>query len=148
MPTVPARLVTPERLLLEDDVQAVFLRTDTGEAAFLPGHTPLVGALVPGLVRFQHEDGTEERAAVHGGFVQVEGDHVVVLAPVAELAGDIDLDRARRALETATEMLAELNARPTTAVAGADEDGAPDTASAEAARRRAEVRIEVAAPGS
>jgi len=150
MPTVPARLVTPERLLLEDDVQAVFLRTDTGEAAFLPGHTPLVGALVPGLVRFQHEDGTEERAAVHGGFVQVEGDHVVVLAPVAELAGDIDLDRARRALEAATDMLAELNARPATTAAGGDEDGAPDTASAEAeaARRRAEVRIEVAAPGS
>ncbi len=77
------------------------VRTDFGEAAFLPGHTPLIGALVPGVVRFQREDGTEEKAAVHGGFVQVDGDHVVVLAPMAELAEEIDVERARRATESA-----------------------------------------------
>ena len=76
MATFAASLVTPERILLEEEVQAVFLRTDVGDSAFMPGHTPLIGALVPGLVRFQLEDGTEERAAVHGGFVQVENDHV------------------------------------------------------------------------
>jgi hypothetical protein len=75
MATFAASLVTPERILLEEQVQTVFLRTDGGDSAYMPGHTPLIGAIVPGLVRFQLEDGTEERAAVHGGFVQVEGDH-------------------------------------------------------------------------
>ncbi|MHB8437589.1 MAG: ATP synthase F1 subunit epsilon [Acidimicrobiales bacterium] len=140
MATFAASLVTPERTVLETEVQAVMVRTEVGEAAFLPGHTDLIGALVPGLVRFQHEDGSEERAAVHGGFVQVHPDGVTVLAPVAELAADIDVDRARRQLEEAQARLAELGA-PT----GGDDDAAsPEVADAEAARRRAEVRIEVA----
>ena len=61
MATFPASLVTPERVLLEEEVQAVFLRTDGGDAAFCPGTPHSSGAIVPGLVRFQHEDGTEER---------------------------------------------------------------------------------------
>ena len=146
MATLAASLVTPERIVLEADVQAVMLRTEVGEAAFLPGHTELVGALVPGLVRFQRDDGSEERAAVHGGFVQVDGEHVTVLAPIAELAGEIDVDRARRALEEAERELAQLGARA--GGAQADEGSAAGdraVAEAEQARRRAEVRIEVAA---
>ena len=111
----------------------------------MPGHTPLIGALVPGLVRFQHEDGTEERAAVHGGFVQVEGDHVTVLAPVAERAEDIDVDRARRALDAATERVTELGGtRSGTGESAEEAPGGPGSAEAEAAQRRAEVRLEVA----
>jgi len=156
MATFEASLVTPERTLIEEQVQTVFLRTDGGDAAYMPGHTPLIGAIVPGLVRFQHEDGTEERAAVHGGFVQVEGDHVTVLAPIAELAQDIDVDRARRALDVATERVADLAATATGAGAGAGaRDGdrseeAPadrELVEAEAAQRRAEVRLEVAGAG-
>jgi F-type H+-transporting ATPase subunit epsilon len=143
MATFTASLVTPERTLLEREVQAVFLRTDTGDSAYLAGHTPLIGALVPGLVRFQHEDGTEERAAVHGGFVQVTGEGVTILAPVAELAEDIDIDRARHALDVATQKVADLGGVRT---AGDDEtaQGDRDLADAEAARQRAEIRLEVA----
>jgi F-type H+-transporting ATPase subunit epsilon len=105
----------------------------------------LIGALVPGLVRFQHEDGTEERAAVHGGFVQVEGDHVTVLAPVAERAEDIDVDRAQRALDAASERVAELGgARSGTGESAEEDQVDQDLADAEAAQRRAEVRLEVA----
>ena len=144
MATFAASLVTPERILLEEEVQTVFLRTDGGDSAYMPGHTPLIGAVIPGLVRFQLEDGTEERAAVHGGFVQVENDHVTVLAPIAERAEDIDVDRARRALEAATQLVAELGG----ARAGTSEteEAGADRAllDAEAAQRRAEVRLEVA----
>lgn len=144
MSSFPASLVTPERTVLDTEVQAVMLRTVDGEAAFLPGHTDLVGALVPGPVRFQHQDGTEERAAVHGGFVQVHPDHVVVLAPIAELEGEIDLDRARRALEEADQALAELGT-----AAGEEEAGAGlRRLELEDARRRAQLRIEVVSPGS
>ena len=143
MASFRSRLVTPERVLLEEDVQAVIVRTDVGDATFMPGHTRLIGALVPGSVRFQREDGTEERAAVHGGLVQVDGEQVVVLTPVAERAEDIDVERARRALEAAAARVGELAARAT---GGGAEQGAADTdlADAEAAHRRAEVRLEVA----
>ncbi len=145
MTTFPASLVTPERVMLEVDVQAVMVRTEVGEAAFLPGHTALVGAIVPGLVRFQREDGSEEHVAVHGGLVQVDPEHVTVLAPIAELASDIDVERARRALEEAEREVSELEARVAGAIA--EPDGAAERALAEseAARRRAELRIEVAA---
>lgn len=144
MASFPASLVTPERVVFEGEVQAVMLRTAEGEAAFLPGHTALIGALVPGLVRFQQENGTEERAAVHGGFVQVEPDHVVVLAPIAELAGEIDVPRAERALEEAERRLVELGGRS----AAGDEStavGGLERAEAAEAERRARVRLEVAA---
>jgi F-type H+-transporting ATPase subunit epsilon len=144
--TFASSLVTPERILLEDEeVQAVFLRTDVGEAAFMPGHTPLIGAVVPGAARFQHEDGSEEKAAVHGGFVHVIGDRVTVLAPVAERAEEIDVERARRALEAADQRIAELGgARSGTGEGAEDDPTQVELASAEAARRRAEVRLEVA----
>jgi F-type H+-transporting ATPase subunit epsilon len=140
MPTFPARLVTPERVLLEEEVEAVILRTDEGDATFLPGHTRLIGSLVPGAVRFQREDGTEEHAAVHGGFVQVDGEHVVILAPVAERAGDIDSDRARRALEVAEQRVAELGGATPGGEVGPEDR---ELSQAEAARRRAEIRLEV-----
>jgi F-type H+-transporting ATPase subunit epsilon len=146
MATFPASLVTPERTLLDEEVQAVIMRTDGGDAAFMPGHTPLIGAIVPGAVRFQHEDGTEERAAVHGGFVRVEGDHVTVLAPVAERAEDIDVDRARRALELASQRVADLGGVRTGPGDSGDEQTETDREllDAEGALRRAEVRLEVA----
>ena len=145
MATFPVSLVTPERTLFEEEVQAVFLRTDAGESAYMPGHTPLIGALAAGLVRFQREDDSEERAAVHGGFVQVEGDRVTVLAPVAELADDIDVARARRAFDLATQLVSDLTAIPAGAGDGADATQSDrELLDAEAARRRAEIRLEVA----
>ena len=149
MATFLASLVTPERVVFEAQVQSVFLRTDGGEAAFLPGHTPLIGALVPGLVRFQREDGSEERAAVHGGFVQVDGDHVVVLAPIAELAEEIDVARARKAAEAAGGV-ASVPASDGSASAGGSA-GAASSSGGDAAAggrsdalARAQLRIEVA----
>jgi F-type H+-transporting ATPase subunit epsilon len=147
----PASVVTPERVLLEDEeVESVVLRTDAGDITFLAHHTRLVGAVVPGLCRLQRADGTEERVAVHGGFVQVGDNRVVVLAPVAELAGEIDLERAQRALATAEELLSEAGGPRAGGGAGSggggDQEGPdPALARAEAAAERARVRIEVAA---
>jgi F-type H+-transporting ATPase subunit epsilon len=144
MATFPAQLVTPERLLLDEEVQAVILRTDDGDATFLAGHTPLVGALVDGVVRFQHEDGSETRSAVHGGFVHVDGHTVTVLAPVAELVDEIDLDRARRSLERATALVSELALAAGHGASDGETAEGAEAAEAAAAVRRAEVRIEVA----
>jgi F-type H+-transporting ATPase subunit epsilon len=141
--TFPSSLVTPERVVLEEEVAAVMLRTAAGDATYLAGHTPLIGAIVPGLVRFEHADGTVERVAVHGGFVHVEPEGVTVLAPVAEREQDIDVDRARRALAEAEQKVAEVAGRATGA---GDDDLAVggELVEAQSALLRAQVRLEVA----
>ena len=104
-------LVTPERILLDGMASEVMLRTGEGDATFLAGHTPLVGSVQPGVVRVVRPEGETVRVAVHGGFTQVEQDvplddeegvttsRVTLLVGVAELAEEIDADRARVALE-------------------------------------------------
>ena len=152
-------LVTPERVLLTGLATEVILRTGDGDATFLANHTPLVGTVEPGVVRVVGigDEGDDERVAVHGGFVQVEtgvvgddgepvgsGSRVTMLIGVAELAGEIDVDRARAALEAADARLAELGAagRTTGSTPGEGEEVDPEVAEAEAERLRAQVRLE------
>jgi len=148
-------LVTPERVLLTGTATEVMVRTGEGDATFLAGHTPLVGSVAPGVVRVTRPDGTVVRVAVHGGFTQVEhgapadgegadgdatGSRVTLLAGVAELAEEIDVDRARTALEAAEARVAELGGTGRTPAEGEDAD--PELVEAESAVRRAQVRLE------
>jgi F-type H+-transporting ATPase subunit epsilon len=150
-------LVTPERVLIEGRATEVILRTGEGDAAFLPGHTPLVGTLQPGVVRVVGADGEEQRVAVHGGFVQVElgvaadddesapGSRVTLLVGVAELAEEIDVDRARLALDAAEARRSELVGTGSRSSGGDEgEEADPELVEAEAERQRAEVRLEAA----
>jgi F-type H+-transporting ATPase subunit epsilon len=121
-------LVSPERILYSGDAEMVICRTVSGgDVAFLADHAPFLGALEIWTVTVHTTEGDDVAAAVHGGFVHVRGNEVIVLSDVAELAGDIDADRARRAKEAAERR----------------EDG-KDDAGAEAALRRAHVRLELA----
>jgi F-type H+-transporting ATPase subunit epsilon len=96
------RLVSVERPIWSGMANAVYARTTEGEIGILPGHSPLLGALAPGwLVRIQQTDGVEQRVAVHGGFLSVRPDGVSVLAEMAESAEEIDVARAREALQQA-----------------------------------------------
>ena len=121
-------LVSPERILWSGEADMVVARTSEGDIAFLTGHSPFIGALGIGAVSIHATDGTEERAAVHGGFVEVSDDRVTILSDVAELAGDIDVARAREAKERAEAALRQQH-----------------DAEAEAALRRAEARLQTAA---
>jgi F-type H+-transporting ATPase subunit epsilon len=95
-------LVSPERILYSGEAEMVVCRTvGGGEVAFLTGHAPFLGALETGLVRVKTSGG-EEVAAVHGGFVEVRDNRVIVLSDVAELAADVDVSRAQRAKDAAT----------------------------------------------
>ena len=120
--TLQVELVSPERILYSGEAEMVVCRTVTGgEVAFLANHAPFLAALEPGVVRVK-TDGGEEVAAVHGGFVEVRDNRVIILSYVAELAKDIDVSRAERAKDAAT---------------GDDEE-------AVAARARAEARLNAA----
>jgi F-type H+-transporting ATPase subunit epsilon len=119
-------LVSPERILWSGEAEMVIARTTDGEIAFLNGHAPFIGALDIGGVRVMPADGSPEvQAAVHGGFVEVSDNRVTLLSDVAELANDIDVARAERALAEAERA---MNA---------------NDAEAEARLRRARLRVDL-----
>ena len=126
--TLHVEVVSPEKILWTGDADMVVARTvGGGEIAFLTGHAPFVGALDIGTVKVHPAEGPDELIAVHGGFVEVSHDRVTILSDVAELASQIDLNRAREAAERAEAALRHEH-----------------EAEAEAALRRAHVRIAVA----
>src|SRR5215213_4469856 len=125
--SLAVELVSPERILWSGEADMVVARTTDGDIAFLTGHAPFIGALGIGVVSIHTSEGDVERAAVHGGFVEVSHDKVTILSDVAELASQIDVDRARRAADAAE---AQLRTE--------------QHAEHEAALRRAHVRLELA----
>jgi len=105
-PTLHVQVVSPEQILYEGEGEMVVCRTADGEIAFLPGHTPLLGALGVAKVRVILPGEGEHTVAVHGGFVEVSNDRVIILSDVAELPEQIDVARAARAKEQAQAALA------------------------------------------
>ncbi|MCZ7530374.1 MAG: ATP synthase F1 subunit epsilon [Acidimicrobiia bacterium] len=132
--SVHVELVSPEQMLYSGDAEMIVARTTEGDIAFLPGHAPFLGSLGIGVVRIILDGDNEEVAAIHGGFVEVRGGNVIVLTDVAEMSGDIDVERATAARERAqqamdSEPTAEVEAalaRATTRLVAA---GAADEAS-------------------
>lgn len=128
-----ARIVTPERVLFDGDAEGVTLRADGGDITFLANHADEIATVDVCVVRVDTAQSSGEaestatgavRAAVHGGYVKVADNLVTVVAGVAELGSDIDLDRARRALEAAStrqDEAATARARARLAAAGAAE---------------------------
>ena len=96
-------IVTPERLAFEGDVDEVIVPGSEGEMGILPHHAPLISTLGQGVLRLKR-GGEEQEFAIFGGFLQVRPDRVVVLAETADLASEIDLERAERARHEAAEM--------------------------------------------
>jgi F-type H+-transporting ATPase subunit epsilon len=75
--------------------------TIDGEIGILPLHAPLVSALKPGEIRVMFGDDKVEWFAIAGGYIQVHEDKVIVLADQAAASSQIDVERARQALEEA-----------------------------------------------
>ena len=124
-------IVTPERLAYSDEVDAVVLPGSEGEMGVLPHHAPLVSTLGVGELRIR-KGGAEESFAIVGGFVQVRPDKVVVMAETADMASEIDLEKAQEARREAERALES----------GYHE--AADMAAARAALQQALLRIRVA----
>lgn len=157
-------VLSPESSLLGTEARAVVLRSSDGDLTVLDGHTPLVTDVLPGEVRVDPAEGDPMRLAVHGGYLQVEtgpgigddggrGTRVTLLAGVAERAETIDVARAERARAEAQARVDELRAQGRGATGPPGTGGESEATvhdaelvAAEAALRRAEVRLEVAGP--
>jgi F-type H+-transporting ATPase subunit epsilon len=124
-------IVTPEKLAYEGEVDSVQLPGSEGELGVLPHHAPLISTLGAGELRLRR-GAEEESFAIVGGFLQVLPDKVVVMAETADMASDIDLEKAQEARRQAEHAL------ETGYVEGAD------LAAARASLQAALLRIRVA----
>ena len=129
--TLHLEIVTPERLVYSDEVDRVQVPGGDGELGILPHHAPLVATLGSGELRVI-KGSTEESIAVIGGFIQVRPDQVVIMAESADLAAEIDLEKAQQARRDAERAME--GAAP----------GTPDLAAAQAELQRSLLRIRVA----
>ena len=101
-------IVTPERRVLDAEVESVTVPTASGEAGILTNHAPLVSALKPGIVSYTVK-GSTAKLAISGGFIEVNSDKVAVLVDTAESADEIDAAAAKLAREEAEKALAALS---------------------------------------
>ncbi len=99
-------IVTAERQVYSEDVDVIVAPGIDGELGILPRHAPLLTVLKPGEIMVRKE-GEESTIAVSGGFLEVLGEKVTILADTAERAEEIDLERAEEALERAQERVSE-----------------------------------------
>src|SRR5512141_3462716 len=106
--TIRLELVTPERLLLSEDVDEVVLPGYEGEFGVLPGHTQYLAILSIGILWYRVGSAVT-RIALGGGFAEVTHDRIVVLADTAERSDEIDVARAQRARDRAEARLKELS---------------------------------------
>ena len=130
MPKMKLEIITVERALFSDEVDALVAPGIEGELGILPHHAPLLTALKPGERRIM-KDGKEPFLAVGGGFLEVIANEVKVLADSAERAEEIDESRAQAAMKRAQEALANRSTDQ-------------NLEAALASLRRAEVRVAVA----
>ena len=130
MATMRLEIVTAERSVYAEDVNIVVAPGADGELGILPRHAPLLTALKPGEIRVVKE-GEESYISVSGGFMEVMGNKVIVLADTAEHAEEIDIQRAEEALAKAQERIKSRTADI-------------DLDRAMAAARRSQARLKVA----
>ncbi|MFI1800938.1 F0F1 ATP synthase subunit epsilon [Streptomyces sp. NPDC020379] len=93
-------LVAADRSVWSGEATLVIARTTSGDIGVMPGHQPLLGVLESGPVTIKTAEGNVI-AAVHGGFISFADDKLSLVAEMAELADEIDVQRAERALERA-----------------------------------------------
>lgn len=117
-------------MVYSEEVSVLVAPGISGELAVLPHHAPLLTVLKPGEIRVVRE-GDESFMAVSGGFMEVMGDKVTILADTAERVEEIDLERAEEALRQAQERIASAA-------------GQEDLERAVASIRRSQARLKVA----
>jgi F-type H+-transporting ATPase subunit epsilon len=127
---IKLEIVTAEKVIFSDDVDIVVAPGQVGQLGILPQHAPLMTILQPGEL-VARKGGEEFSIVITGGFLEARPDRVIVLADAAERASDIDAARAEAAKARAQETL-KTHPKGT------------DSAVAEAALRRALVRLRVA----
>lgn len=126
---VQFELVSPERLLLSEEVEMVVVPGADGDFGVLPGHSPLISTVRPGVIHIFEGNAVKSRIFVAGGFAEVTGERCTVLAEEAIALEDIDRPTVEQELENATEDIRDAG----------DDEGAREAAEARAETARAKL---------
>lgn len=126
-------VVTPAESVVSEEAQIVVAPGSLGEFGVLAGHTPFLTTLKVGTIRYTDSNGKERYVFVSSGFAEALPDKVTVLAESAERRQDIDIDRAKAAMERAQKRIEEAAAKENV-----------DSVRAQAALERAMQRIRLA----
>ena len=123
------RIITPDRVFYEGEVDMVEFNTTEGRIGILPGHIPLTVIVKSGILNISEAEG-EKEAALHSGFAEILPDKITILAEIVEWPEEIDEHRAEAAMERAKERLLQ-------------KDTNTDLVRAEIALQKAMTRIQV-----
>ena len=103
---IRCEIVSQDRLVYEGEADIVIVPGSLGEMGILAGHAPLLSTLDLGVIRVK--SGNDEQVfTVTGGFIEVQPDIVTIMADAAENVEDIDIDRAKEAMERASKLLSD-----------------------------------------
>ncbi len=120
-------IVTPEKKVLSEAVDAVTVPTTSGEVGILSNHAPLISSLKSGILSYTR-GGATEKMVISGGFIEVSADNVSILADVAETSGEINVEAAKTERDAAEKELKDWK--------GTDEDFEVENERYERARAR------------
>ena len=101
MATFKFELVSPERLLMSEDVEQVVVPSSDGDFGVLAGHAPVVATLRPGIIEVYRIGGERTRIFVLGGFAEVDPAHLTILAQQATNVADLKADDIARHIQVA-----------------------------------------------
>ncbi len=99
-------IVTPERKVVDQAVEVVYVPTAAGEIGILENHAPLISTLKPGILSYT-DKGSTERMVIAGGFVEVSANKVSILADIAEKSEAVDVGAAKVERDEAQKILGE-----------------------------------------
>lgn len=98
-------IVSPERILFEDDVVSLVVPGGEGYLGILSNHAPLISTLKVGEIKFRDKNNKELWMATSGGFIEVSNNKATILADTAEFVHEIDHGRAMKELQHAEGLL-------------------------------------------
>ena len=104
---VQFELVSPEKLLLSEEVEMVVVPGAEGDFGVLPGHTPVISSVRRGVIHIFEGGAVKTRIFVAGGFAEVTAERCTVLAEEAVLLDDIDRDQVEKSLQEAMEDISD-----------------------------------------
>ena len=108
MSTLKFKIVTPEKIIYENEILQVTIPTMSGEITILPNHIPLISVLKAGEMKIKDKNG-EHNLAVSGGFLEVRGNNeIVILADHAERVAEIDIAKTEEAKQRAEEQMKKI----------------------------------------
>ena len=100
-------IVTPEKVFCEIDAESLYVPGTDGYLGILSHHAPLITSLIPGKIEYRDSEGNEVSLAVSGGFLEVSENRATILADAVEGTEEIDIARAKAAMERAKKLIEE-----------------------------------------